>query len=212
MAAEERGSNYHRIKANRLAFHPASKGSEEPSFFSWVLDGKLAGMALPTSEAQLQTLRATHNIGLVCSLIEGQSCPPISLFEPEELNPQSLHVEWRDMSIPTRQQMDQLLKTTQEYINKGEGVVYHCFGGKGRTGTALACYLLKFEPESWTGETVIEHIRALRPNSIETSSQEQFIRNYERYLKGLPMEEAKTNEDEQPKWFTVKLRKVNEGS
>lgn len=212
MENSERGSNYSKVKANRLAFHPASRESAQPSFFSWVLDGQLAGMALPTSDAQIQTLRATHNIGLVCSLIEEPSCPPLSLFEPEELAPKSLHVEWRDMSIPTRQQMDLLLSTSHDYITKGEGVVYHCFGGKGRTGTALACYLLRYHADDWTAETVIPHIRELRPNSIETSSQELFIRNYERFLKGEPMEETKKDENEQPKWFTVKLRSVAKDS
>lgn len=212
MDGSQRGSNFNAVRSNRLAFHPSSRDSEEPSFFSWVIEGQLAGMALPTSQAQIQTLKSSYNIGLVGSLIEEASCPPISMFEPEDLAPKSLHVEWRDMSIPTRQQMDQLLSISREYIEKSSAVVYHCFGGKGRTGTALACYLLRYHGEDWTAETAISHIRELRPNSIETSSQELFIRNYERHLKGLAPEEEKRDENEQPKWFTVKLRKVTKDS
>lgn len=210
MQDNPRGSSYASVKANRLAFHPGARNSEEPSFFSFVLDGKLAGMALPTSEAQLRTLKEKYNVGLVCSLIESRSCPPIEMFEPQEEAPESLHIEWADMSAPTRQQMDELLRISHEYIQRSLAVVYHCFGGKGRTGTALACYLLRFHGENWNADSVIQHIRELRPNSIETSSQELFIKNYERFLKGEDPIEEISNSEEKPKWFTIKLRKVNQ--
>jgi atypical dual specificity phosphatase len=115
------------------------------------------------------------------------------------------------MSIPTFQQMDSLLKTTQEYINRDQAVVYHCFGGKGRTGTALACYLLRYHPEDFNAESVIPYIRELRPYSIETSSQEHFIADYERYIKGehpIPRSYDANQDDTKPKFFTIKLRKV----
>ena len=217
MASEKRGSNFDKVKALRTAFHPNLKNpmSDAPNF-SFVMESKLAGMALPTSTYMMKRLKSEHNVGLVCSLIEASNCPPLSMFEvteesPEE-GPDSLLVEWKDMSIPTRQQMDALLKTTEEYINRGQAVVYHCFGGKGRTGTALACYLLKYHSDTFNGDNVIEHLRELRPNSVETSSQELFVKNYEKYLKGEPLLPENTysssSDEEKPKFLTAKLRKV----
>jgi atypical dual specificity phosphatase len=213
MEDNARGSEYAKVKANRLAFHPASRNNDQPSFFSWVVEGKLAGMAFPTSASQLKTLLSSYNVGLVCSLIEESQCPPLSMFQASqdspEVGPESLHIEWRDMSIPSRKQMDDLLKITQEFIDKDMAVVYHCFGGKGRTGTALACYLLKFLPDQFNAENVIEHIRELRPKSVETSSQELFIRNYERYLKGEPLLHENPYTSPEASIFTIKLRKVD---
>lgn len=215
MAELNRGINYVKVKANRIAFHPASRYSDEPSFFSFILEAQLAGMAFPTSSAQLKFLKSHHNIGLVCSLIEEASCPPETMFHASEDSPEdgpdSLHVDWQDMSIPTIQQIDSLLQTTNEYIQRGLAVVYHCFGGKGRTGTALCCYLLKYRSGEYSTESAINFVRELRPNSVETASQELFIANYERHLKGqTPIQIAPDLEN--PKFFTVKLRKVNKVS
>lgn len=203
-----RGSDYTKVRANRLAFHPASRNSENPPFFSWIVP-KLAGMAFPTSSAQLATLKAQYQVDLVCSLIEESQCPPISMFEPENEMPKSLHIEWKDMSIPSRKQIDDLLAITKEVMDRGDAVVYHCFGGKGRTGTALACFLLKFHSDQFDAETAMAHIREIRPKSIETESQELFIRNYERYLKGEPLLFENPYTSQEGKIFSIQLRKTN---
>jgi len=211
MDKSHRGANYEKIKANRLAFHPSSKNSDDPPSFSWLVEGKLAGMSLPTSTEQLKTLKRSYNVGLVCSLIEEPSCPPESMFQVSEsspdIRPESLHIDWRDMSTPTRQQIDELVTVTHSYIEKGIAVVYHCFAGKGRTGTGLACYLLRYHADRFDADSAIQHIRDLRPGSIETSSQELFVKNYERTMKGEPLIAEPTGEDK-PSWFTVRLRKV----
>lgn len=213
MATSSRGSQYHHVRANRLAFHPASK-RDNPPFFAFVLDGQLAGMSLPTSVSQLIALKQTYNVGLVCSLIEESSCPPLDMFSSPESGadslPDSLHIDWRDLSAPTTQQMDELLSLTHSYIERGMAVVYHCFAGKGRTGTGLACYLLRYHGDSFDAATAMQHVRDLRPGSIETLSQEHFIRNYERALKGEPLvAEMSASEEEAPKLFHVRLRPVN---
>ena len=57
-----------------------------------------------------------------------------------------------------------------------QGVVVHCLGGHGRTGTMLACYLVRFLGVS--GEEAIEEIRRMRPGSVETVEQEETIKKY----------------------------------
>lgn len=56
----------------------------------------------------------------------------------------------------------------------------HCKHGLGRTGTMLACYLVKTRAIS--GEEAIKTIRRLRPGSIETREQERAVLEFQRYL------------------------------
>jgi protein-tyrosine phosphatase len=65
---------------------------------------------------------------------------------------------------------------SQFFDGLGKAVCCHCFAGKGRTGTALAAYLIKYH--NYGAKQSIEHIRKLRPNSIETDQQEKFLVDY----------------------------------
>ncbi len=53
--------------------------------------------------------------------------------------------------------------------------------GRGRTGTILACYLMK--KEGMSASAAIEETKKKRKGSIETDEQEETIRKYEIYLK-----------------------------
>ena len=65
----------------------------------------------------------------------------------------------------------------------------HCFWGRGRTGTMLACYLVK--DEGISAEDAIKRIRDLRPYSVETYEQEDAVIEYAEYLK------SKTEQEDQ---------------
>jgi len=54
-----------------------------------------------------------------------------------------------------------------------QGVAVHCMHGHGRTGTMLACYLVKTRKMS--GIDAINEIRRLRSGSIETNEQEKAV-------------------------------------
>lgn len=55
----------------------------------------------------------------------------------------------------------------------------HCGGGKGRAGTVMACLLAMHGSEDATPQMeknqVIEFLRRIRPGSIETTQQEDFV-------------------------------------
>ena len=57
----------------------------------------------------------------------------------------------------------------------------HCLGGHGRTGTMLACYMVKYMGR--TATEAIEEIRNTRPGSVETEEQEELIAEYEAAFK-----------------------------
>lgn len=63
----------------------------------------------------------------------------------------------------------------------GQAVAVHCMLGHGRTGTMLACYLVK--ARALSGAAAIREIRRLRPGSIETREQEQAVIQFHQHLR-----------------------------
>ena len=61
----------------------------------------------------------------------------------------------------------------------------HCELGFGRTGTMLACYLVA--REGYSGDQAINEARRRRRKvgAVETSLQEQAVRHFAEYLKGI---------------------------
>ncbi|HOJ15021.1 MAG TPA: tyrosine-protein phosphatase, partial [Deltaproteobacteria bacterium] len=49
----------------------------------------------------------------------------------------------RDMGIPSRALMKDILDAIDANIAQGRPAYVHCWGGKGRTGTVVGCYLAR---------------------------------------------------------------------
>jgi hypothetical protein len=89
----------------------------------------------------------------------------------------------RDMSIPTANQMRDILDAMHAEIKAG-GIVYvHCWGGKGRTATVTGCYLLEAGLEK--RETVLGTIKSLTAHASkffwptpQTKEQCDFVTNW----------------------------------
>lgn len=141
--------------------------------FSFVIPKKLAGLAMPSFSNNIveeiaflkaQRISTLLNLGdmeylhdeyrLLFTIID----EPVAEFEP-----------------PRIQQMKRILSYFYNLKN-GERMGVHCAGGVGRTGTVLACIL--GSASQMSGQQAINTIRKLRPNSIESESQEQFILNW----------------------------------
>ena len=69
----------------------------------------------------------------------------------------------------------QVVQAAASLALSGRHVVFHCRGGLGRAGTLAACALVHLGA---TSHGAISEVRRARPNAIENSSQEGFVRAY----------------------------------
>ncbi len=89
----------------------------------------------------------------------------------------------RDLNVPNNGKMTEILDATDAAIEKRIPVYMHCWGGVGRTGTVIGCFLIRHGLAN--SENVIEKIAQLRANeekfyrkSPETPEQREFVRNW----------------------------------
>lgn len=85
----------------------------------------------------------------------------------------------RDRSCPDSDWMTIVLDLLDELLAAGEVVYVHCFGGIGRTGTVVGCYLVRHGMSGEEALATIARLRAGTPSgwceSPETPAQRQFV-------------------------------------
>jgi len=147
--------------------------------FSYVIDGVLAGCAHPDSWGNLQDALCElvdQGIGALVSLDE-QGVP---LFAIAESGLHYLHLPVEDYGVPTFEQVEQFIDFVERERKLGRAVAVHCRAGYGRTGTALACFLVS---QGKSAGEAIQTVRSKRPGSIETADQERFVYDFEAWWK-----------------------------
>ena len=89
-----------------------------------------------------------------------------------------------DRGLPTVEQMSQTLNAIDAALAAGSKVYLHCWGGIGRTGTTVGCWLVR---HGQTGEAALAKLAELYataeqsriyPHSPETDEQVAFILNW----------------------------------
>ncbi len=109
--------------------------------FSFVRPGRLAGMAMPTAPAQIQRLAQEHNVGMVVSLVEPKDAPAERLFDGTGV--QHVCVAWPNGGVPSEDALREAAAAARQLQEQQQkAVVFHCAGGRGRTGTGLASFLI----------------------------------------------------------------------
>ncbi|MEM2919771.1 MAG: dual specificity protein phosphatase family protein [Candidatus Nitrosocaldus sp.] len=147
----------------------------KPHNFSWVIDSLLAGSARPMSMQEIEWVKQ-EGVKSIVSVIE-EPLPDEWLDGIEYL-----HIPTLDHTAPDIENMDKAVEFIRSSITASRAVMVHCAAGKGRTGTILAAYMIKYEGLS--AIEAINRIRSLRPSSIQSSSQEMALTLYERYVRG----------------------------
>ena len=135
--------------------------------FDWIVERKVAAMAMPWPEdvPELRRLSVTS----VLSLTTGA---------PREIADSGLvHLVLpvRDFHPPTPQQLDEAVEFVDRTVALGGACAVHCMGGLGRTGTVIAAW---FVYRGRSAKDAIDEVRRLRPGSIETREQEAAVAEY----------------------------------
>jgi hypothetical protein len=90
-----------------------------------------------------------------------------------------------DKGLPAAGQMSALLEAIDAALDAGRKVYVHCWGGIGRTGTTVGCWLVR---HGRTGEAALARLNELYrtseqsrfyDHSPETGEQQAFVRGWE---------------------------------
>ncbi|HEC62180.1 MAG TPA: hypothetical protein ENI27_08005, partial [bacterium] len=105
------------------------------------------------------------------------------LSELRGLKTEMVRCPIRDVSITTPEHMRSILDVIDREISRGVPVYVHCWGGRGRTGTVVGCWLIRHGIA--TGNKALDHIQQLRQRvpdrrqlSPETPAQCEMVRRW----------------------------------
>ena len=146
----------------------------KPDNFSWIIEEKLAGSAIPTSKEEIDWIKQEGVKSIVTIREE-----PLEDEWIKDVN--YLHVHSNDMGIPEFNDLVFAVDFIHRKIEDNKPVMVHCLAGLGRTGTILACYLIKYE--DMTADDAIEKVRHERHGSIQSFSQEEIIFRFEKFVR-----------------------------
>ncbi|KAI0756125.1 ATP dependent DNA ligase [Daedaleopsis nitida] len=156
-----------------------------PRFVRWLVPFHVALMSTPRDAADISVLASPH-LGIRHILTLTEETPlDAAWFVGKNIKNTFLPVP--NYRPPTIEQMDLVLRMLADERNTP--MLIHCGGGKGRAGTVAACYLVAYgftkpgdahgrtEP-AMTANQAVAALRAIRPGSIETEQQEEFVAKY----------------------------------
>ena len=146
----------------------------KPDNFSWIIEEKLAGSAIPTSKEEIDWIKQEGVKSIVTIREE-----PLEDEWIKDVN--YLHVHSNDMGIPEFNDLVFAVDFIHRKIEDNKPVMVHCLAGLGRTGTILACYLIKYE--NMSADDAVEKVRRERHGSIQSFSQEEIIFRFEKFVR-----------------------------
>ena len=167
----------------------------------WVIRGRFAAGEYPGAvdpRAAADKVRAVLESGIDCfvDLTEEGELLPYRFIVDEEARRLGRNVEWArhpiaDVSVPNSPgEMAGILDAIDSALARGRNVYVHCWGGVGRTGTVVGCWLVR---HGRTGDGALVELGELwqevekirrKPVSPETREQREYVRQWEELSTG----------------------------
>jgi len=141
-------------------------------FLYW-LDKKRFGGSSEPLISDLPFLKGIEISGIVCLQEKNDSEELAQLLDVGYL-----HRPIPDFDIPTKKDIEDILEFFRHLqIEKPNvPILVHCTAGNGRTGTILACIIRSIDNTS--ANLAIKRVREVNPLAIETSEQEEFVKDF----------------------------------
>jgi rhodanese/phosphatase family protein len=147
---------------------PPITGLAVPDEFYWVLQqpAPLAGMSYPSPRTPWQDLAAAGFRHVVCLTGAGPGYEPAPLIISHSTNLQDLY----GGGSPRQPEEEETLVAEAALavvrrLQAGDGVVIHCAGGTGRTGTVMGCVLRVFGASAMEVITYLDQLHRARGKS-----------------------------------------------
>jgi hypothetical protein len=158
-------------------------GVDVPKELYWVLKdpAPLAGMKYPRSSFPWSNLKAAGFTNVV-SLHPGSYNPaPLTMAFCEHLE-DLVGGGPPNNEAQEREKINDAVTTTLGILRSGEGVVVQCVGGRGRTGTVLACTLRELGFEAHEAIAFLDRVHKGRgkPGWPESLWQSSLVRTWKR--------------------------------
>ena len=158
----------------------------------WVEPGRLLAGEYPGDHQNTQGMRsridAFLEAGINCfvDLTHSHELPPYEFILEELADTRGIDAVYRrfpirDHDIPPHETMKAILDHVDASLNAGRNIYIHCWGGIGRTGTTVGCYLVR---RGRSGEQALDQLaelwtgvpkRRFFPRSPETDLQVDFV-------------------------------------
>ena len=88
---------------------------------------------------------------------------------------QVIHLPIPDFDVPSKEDLEEVVKKTVEHAQVGQNIVIHCHAGVGRTGLFVA-HLAK-QVLGLSSEEAIHWTREYIPNALDTDEQRKWVMN-----------------------------------
>jgi atypical dual specificity phosphatase len=152
--------------------------SEVEMNFCWVIERSLAGCRGPDTPEALKYLW-TQGVRALVRLVE-RTKARVTVEQIHEFGFVDRHVPVRDLGVPTRKQLNEVLDFIDSMLRQKKPVAVSCGAGYGRTGTVLACFRVQ---KGSSAEGALEWLKQVRPGSAKEilelcPNQHKFISDF----------------------------------
>ncbi|MBF0236653.1 MAG: dual specificity protein phosphatase family protein [SAR324 cluster bacterium] len=163
----------------------------------WVIPGKFIAGEYPRSqdvrnyEEYPYSMKSMISMEKLTGLVESGVTCFMDLTDPEEHESyaESLYefnnrelVYQRfpivDGYIPGKAQMRNILDAIQYNLNENRKIYLHCWGGIGRTGTVVGCWLAEQSGDGFAGLLALKEMWLTCPKSVRRQSPENFVQEH----------------------------------